>query len=445
MRSTQLTRDASPSVDPRTGTILSVAATATADRAAGRALDLDRLALILAVSSITLIVIARGLVLWSAPGANGDINQWVTTSPFDWPLALLIVLQTASILEDRFLGRPSGMTITPVRILALTLAWLALCAAISPSWRALDLGFHIAGAWALVRTARRAGRTGQSMFLWTLIGLGTLQAGLGIAQARTGEALGLGVLEFGGALYTFGGSTAGRGSLTHPYHLTALLIVCAAAAGVLSQRLHGRTRLAPVGALAMIAVAIPLTFSRAVVLAIVPMVALWLIRRRTWVLAAVMTGGLFVGGLLGTNGIAAKTSRTVDVEQVDSGRRQRAEEALNLVEEEPLFGVGPGRYVVALRHVDHEALLPPHNVVLHASAEAGVLGGVLILATLAAFGVWVLRRRSPMLLAVAISLLPFHLLDSYPHVFPVGLLISGMWLAVLAVALEDDESSSASA
>lgn len=419
-------------------------ATSTADRATRRTLDADAAAPVLAAASIALVVIARGWVLWSAPGGQGDINQWVTTSPFDWPLALLVVLQVSSILEGRFEWQ-TYLPRTPLpRILALTLAWLGVCAAISPSWRALDLGFHIAGAWALVRTARRADPSGRTLLLATMTALGAVQAALGIAQSRTGDALGLGPFEFEGPLYTFGGSTAGRGSLTHPYHLTALLIVCAAAAAVLSARVTGRPRWAVLAALGVIAIAIPLTFSRAVVVAAVPMVLLWLLRRRTRALAAVMVAGLLVGGLLETNGISAKTSRTVDVDQVDSGRRQRVEEALDLIEEEPVFGVGPGRYVIALADLGKASPLPPHNVVLHTSAEAGIVGGALALATLVAFGLWALRRRSPMVLAVAVSLLPFHLLDSYPHVFPVGLLITGMWLAVLAIAVADDEPAAAS-
>lgn len=421
------------------GTIASVVATSMAERATSESIDADALAPVLAAASIALVLVARGWVLWSAPGANGDVNQWVTTSPFDWPLAMLLVLQAASALEGSVGWRGRLPTSSVGRVVLLATAWLLVCAAINPSWRAVDLGFHVAGAWALVRTVRRADRSGQTLLLTTMTALGAIQAVLGIAQSRAGNTLGLWVFEFEGPLYTFGGATAGRGSLTHPYHLTALLIVCVAAAGVLACRVDRAGRWAALVALGSMAVAIPLTFSRAVVLALVPMLVLWGLRRHTRVLAALMLAGLLVGGLLGANGISAKTSRTVDVDQVDSGRRQRVVEAVNLVEEQPVFGVGPGRYVIALREVDHEDLLPPHNLVLHATAEAGIPGGVLTVASLVAFGLWVLRRRSAMVLAVAVSLLPFHLLDSYPHVFPVGLLISGMWVAVVAIAAMDDD------
>lgn len=410
----------------------------TADRAPTRSIDTDRAAVVLAAATFALVPIARGWVLWSAPGADGDINQWVTTSPFDWPLAILIVLQAASALEDR-LGRSDRRPMSvPTRLLVVTLAWMALCAVLTPSWRAVDLAFHVAGAWAVVRTARRATPTGRNVVLAAVTTLGFLQAVLGIAQSRSGRILGLGVLEFDGPLYTFGASTAGRGSLTHPYHLTAVLIVCVAAAGVLSTRVRGRARGAALLAVGVMGAALPLTFSRAVVLAVVPMALLWGWSARTRVLAGAMVVGVVVGGLLGLNGISAKGDQTINIESADSGRRQRAEEAINLVEEEPVFGVGPGRYVIALRDVEHDDLLPPHNIVLHAAAEAGIIGGALAFATLGAFGVWLLRRRSAMVLAAGLSLLPFHLLDSYPHVFPVGLLVSGMWLAVVWIASATD-------
>jgi hypothetical protein len=134
----------------------------------------------------------------------------------------------------------------------------------------VDLGFHIAGAWALVRTALRADPPGKLLLLATMTVLGAIQAVLGIAQSLIGSTVGLGVFEFAGPLYTFGGATAGRGSLTHPYHLTALLIVCASAAGLLVYRVDRAARWAALLSLGSMAVAIPLTFSRAVVLALVP-------------------------------------------------------------------------------------------------------------------------------------------------------------------------------
>lgn len=412
--------------------------TATVDRPASRSVDVDRLAVVLAAASVVLLCVARGWVLWSAPASSGDVNQWVTTSAFDWPLALLVVVQGASFVEDRVGARVAIASVTvPARVLGVTLLWLALCALVNPSWRAVDLAFHIAGAWALARTIRRASPSERTLLLATVVGVGTVQALLGIAQSRTGDALGLGIFEFEGALYTFGSSAAGRGSLTHPYHLAALLVVAVAAASVLAARVPPPGRHAVTAALVVMGVALPLTFSRAIALAIVPMLLLWFWRPHTRATATALVAGLAVGVLLGANGISAKTSHTVDVADADSGRLRLAEDALDLVGDNPVFGVGPGRYVIALRELEgHGKLLPPHNVVLHEGAEAGVLGGALTLGTVVAFGWW-LVRRSPTVIAAGISLMPLHLLDAYPHVFPVGIFITGVWLAVVAVAADE--------
>jgi len=417
-------------------------ATVTSEPAVARPVETDALAVVLVIATIALIPVARTWILWSAPGGSGDLTQSVSTSPFDWPLAMLVVLQVGSVLRQPTRLRPlvAGLPL-PARLLAITLAWLVVSASINPSWRAVDLAFRVAGAWAVVRTARRATRLEQDLMLGAVVAVGVSQALLGIAQSRTGDVLGLGLLEFDGPLYTFGEASAGRASLTHPYHLTALLVVDAAAAAVLAQRRAGAARRIALAALAVIGVAIPLTFSRAAVLAVVPMLLLWGRRRGSRPVAVVFAAGLALGALAGLDGIAAKSGQTVEVETADSGRRDRLAEAWRLVEDAPLAGVGPGRYVIALREVEHIELLPPHNVVAQVAAEAGVPGGALTLATLTAFAWWLVRRRATVV-AAGVSLLPFHLLDSYPHVFPLGILITGMWLAVLAIAVDDERAGS---
>lgn len=404
----------------------------TAGPASARRVDADRLAPVLAVAVVLLLPIARIWILWTAPSRDADLNQFVSMSPFDWPLALLVALQLAAVVRDR--TRPAvRFAPTAGRLAAAFLAWLTLSALVHPSWRAVDLAFHVAGAWALLRTARRATAAEQDLLLGAFVLVGALQAVLGIAQSRTGGVLGLDLLELDGPLYRFGTSAAGRGSLTHPYHLSALLVTCAAAAGLLSLRRSGAVRAASLAGLAAIGVGIPLTFSRAAVLSVVPMAVLWALRRTSRPAAATLAVGLAVGVVLGLGGISAKAGHSVDVDAADSGRRDRLAEAWRLMAEEPLFGVGPGRYVIALQDVEHADLLPAHNVVAQSAAEAGVPGALLAGATLLAFLAW-LARRAPVTIAAGISLVPFHLLDSYPHAFPLGLVITGMWLSTVAVA-----------
>lgn len=401
----------------------------------------DSIAFTLLLAVVALSPIARGWVLWSAPGGD-EVNQWVLMTPLDWPLALLVVLQIATLVEERSVGGSTPRARLPIHIClaVITLAWLAVAAMVNPSWRALDLAFRLAGIWAIVRTVRRATSDQRTAFLGALVMLGVVQAIIGIAQSRTGEALGLGIFEFEGPLYEFGGVAAGRGSFTHPYHLTALLVVCVAAGGLLTTRLRGRSRLMVLASLPVMGTAVVLTSSRSGYLAIGAVVLLWSARRKTVVLAAAVVAGLLVGASLGIDGVAAKAEATTDSERIDSGRRQRIEEAVDLADQHPLFGVGPGRYVIELRDEIDGKLLPAHNLVAQQTAESGYIGGALVLATLGAFGIWLLRRAA-MTMAIGVSLVPFHLLDTYPHTFPLGFVISGFWLASVVVSSDSERTS----
>jgi hypothetical protein len=400
---------------------------------AGR--EIDQFAVVLAAATIALIPVARGWVLWSADGVEAHMNGWVSVSPADSPLALLLVLQVVrGGRVDPGTARPEPRSVA-LRLLTVTLMWTVLCGLINPSWRALDLAFHIAGAWALVRTFQRSTDAERILLLWALTMVGTVEGLLGIAQALRGENLGLDLLELPGELFTVGEATAAIGGFAHPYHLTAFLVVAVSAAAVLAQQLRGASRWAVLGMLLLMGTAIPLTYSRASVFAVIPMLLAWSWRSSVRPIALFLAIGLVVGLGLGFDGIRHRAEQSTDANAVDSGRRVRLTEALSLVDQEPVFGVGPGRYVLALAETDHEQLLPAHNVVAQAAAETGVPGGLLMLSTAIAFALW-LARESPMTIGVGASLVPFHLLDSYPHVFPVGLVTTGLWLSVICCSRE---------
>jgi O-antigen ligase len=268
-----------------------------------------------------------------------------------------------------------------------------------------------------------------------LVAVSVLESVLAVAQSVRGENIGIDLFELPGPLYEFGSVAAGVGSFTHPYHLTTLLIVGAAAAGVLFVRTTGLPALATLGGLACIGVAIPLTFSRAVVLGAVPMLALWARHRPTRPAAAVFALGLSLGAVLGFDGLLARVEVSTDASTLDSGRRDRLAEAWRLTESAPVFGVGPGRYVIAMAEIEHDQRLPAHNVVAQAAAETGLPGGALALMCVLTF-IARFVRRGALVAAASVSLLPFHLLDAYPHAFALGILITGLWLAVVVVADE---------
>jgi O-antigen ligase len=150
--------------------------------------------------------------------------------------------------------------------------------------------------------------------------------------------------------------------------------------------------------------------------------------------------GFVFGAIAFGDGWHAKGERSTSSANVDSDRRVRAQEALRLIDSQPLLGVGPGRYTIALESVRHDDLLPAHNIVLHEGAEGGVLAGILTGVLLIALAVYVFREGVE---TTAVFLLPalFLVLDAYPYVFPTGLGVSALWLGVLFTArpqLTDD-------
>jgi O-antigen ligase len=100
-----------------------------------------------------------------------------------------------------------------------------------------------------------------------------------------------------------------------------------------------------------------------------------------------------------------------------------------------MVGVGPGRYVTAQAELGGEENLPAHNLIAHEAAELGVLGTIGLLALLAALirrcvrgGAWALM--------VALPMAGFLGLDAFPYVFPVGLALSAVWLALVRDAAD---------
>jgi len=73
---------------------------------------------------------------------------------------------------------------------------------------------------------------------------------------------------------------------------------------------------------------------------------------------------------------------------------------------------------------------PVHNVVLLVGAEGGVLA-LLVMAALYVGVGWRSLRAGVLALGIYLAYLPFSMLDHFPYSFPQGLLVTGVWLAVL--------------
>jgi O-antigen ligase len=282
--------------------------------------------------------------------------------------------------------------------------------------------------------------------------VGTFEALIGLGQAAKGGEIGLGPLEVGGFFYRFGTSTASRAGLPHPYHLACFLLVALAAA-LLGTRGTLRDQAPWLVAAGVCATCVATTYSRAGLLSIAAIVLFGAIgprdearRKAVRLMAGVIAVGFIIGAVSFGNGwwTRSQSAQTGQIESVDSGRTERAKEALRLVDAHPVTGVGPGRYVIALETVKHQKdiLLPAHNVVLHVAAEAGVVGGLLM----AALGLALVvryARAGAFTMAVFMSLAFFFVLDAYPYVFPSGLALAGLWLGFVESARTEARESRA--
>ncbi|MCU1354099.1 MAG: hypothetical protein JWM05_3308 [Acidimicrobiales bacterium] len=395
----------------------------------------------LVVALLVAIPLAWTTSLWAAAGGAQDWNQSVTFAPLDLVLAAIGL----STLRRARLGRPHGYLPVAGTVFA-GLFVVALAAHPSPLGVALGLrlGAALAVAHLVVRTGGAAAT--RRVVLASATGLGVVQAGLALVQAHLGHALGVAPLDYAGPLYPFGSSFAGRGGLPHPYHLAVLLVVTQGAT-LLALR-GGRRRWPWCVALGVQAMGVAVTYSRAALLGEIVVVALALTARREnrrllAPAALAIVVGLAVGALSFGDGWVSRSSQTTSAQQADSGRRDRLREAARLVAREPIVGVGPGRYVVALRDVPHLDLLPAHDLVAQEAAEVGIAAGVVAAALLAGFVARVVRRGTWPLL-VAVPILPFLVLDAYPYVFTTGLALTGIWLGLVRLAAHPEPAGTAS-
>jgi O-antigen ligase len=400
-----------------------------------RSTELAQLRELLLIFLVVTVPLAMGTVLWFADDGANDFNRRVSISPFDIALALLLVVAVAE--RRRVSGWRQWTWVT--RIAVALAAVLAVALVVHPSPRGFDFAFRVLAGLAVIDAFVRLSRPSRQRVLAAIVIVGAIESVIDMAQSIHGGALGLGPLEYRGFFYTFGSSTAGHGGFDHPYHLAFFLLVAIGAA-VLGTRAAAQRTPWLVGAAACSA-GIATTYSRAALLSLLAFVVLVLVaggsagrKRSLRLLAAAVVIGFTFGAVAFGDGWHAKGQASTGA-GVDSDRHVRAQEALRLIDTQPIFGVGPGRYTIALDSVEHAQLLPAHNIVLHEAAEAGVFAGVLTALLLLAL---LARSWRGGVETTAVFVLPalFLVLDAYPYVFPTGLAVGALWLGMLFSARE---------
>jgi O-antigen ligase len=264
---------------------------------------------------------------------------------------------------------------------------------------------------------------------------------LALAQLATAGPLGLTILgESQAPLYARGNAFAPRGTMTREYSLLLLGLVAGALA-IGQAATDRRTWMWSVVA-AVCAIPLGVTFSRDAVAG----VALGAIghlmhpsgRRRAAVtaLAAFVAAGAFAGALA-WHGWAERVDQALGDRPEDAAvdRETLARQAVALIAERPLSGVGVGRYEVAVsqRVAAGTAVGPdwtPHDIPLWVAAETGIPAAALITGLVVVVGVraW---RAGPAARLLFFAVIPFWIFDDLVLTHDQGIVLSGIWLGMI--------------
>ncbi len=366
--------------------------------------------------------------------------------------------------------------------LMLLLVALTLSAIAHPHLRGLQTLWRVLAMICLGENVIRH-RVRAVTIVHALIGITTLEAVMAMWQRITHAPVGLGVLgESPVPFYGFGGNSfAVNGTLPHPYPLAALALVGGSVAIVFGGRRLISFRIAALGA-ATSSIIIGLTISRSGLLSAAGIMfgtllsALITWRRRSG--ATSSTGstpnteprtsekkgegnqkatkpehvlrfalvGIFAVGLVGSMAASkdAWSNRAVvqqkgqSVNEMSSARGDRMSEALGVYKLSPILGVGPGRYVIALSgrpellHSSPDDALPAHNAALLLLAEGGIPTALALLVIAAVLGRRLLKLGADGIILIS-AVFPFLMLDIVFVSLPSGLLLLGVWGALVSV------------
>jgi len=355
---------------------------------------------------------------------------------FDLPLAFVIATAVPLFVaraRARRLGVGTALWATVVALVAVSFL-------VHPSIQGVQTLWRLAGGLAIALTFAELTPRERAMVVGALAVAAIAETIWAVAQVLSGGPLGAyWLFESQKPLPKAGDAWIPKGTMQTPYLLTTLGLVSAllAAARVVRER----ARAPWIAAVAACAIPVGITFSRAAIAALVAAAAVLVPRaradaRRRLVIVALLLGA-GVPALINISGWTARGEQFGE-ERSDSGRGILLLQGLTVFANDPLTGVGPGRYMAAVRSfTDDEALrarlLPTHAVPLLVAAESGAAAGAAVVVLLGALGLRVLRDRDDVAFGLYIALLPFWLLDVLPYTLPQGVILTGLWLGTLDV------------
>jgi hypothetical protein len=345
---------------------------------------------------------------------------------FPADLALAVTAVAAVVVAVTSRRRPG----TGTALFALLTVTLAVALAFHQSPQGVQTVLRFAGATALAFALSALSRDERLLAVGTLTVLAVAQVGLGIAQLANGGPLGLPSFgEVADPLRDFAGALGPRGTMLGMYVLAGLGLVTALL--LVREGLERPTRIA-FAAAAIPAMAVGMTFSRAaaagLALACVVLAAAAPNRRRP-VAAAILclAVGAGIPALVLAPGWAQRASITL------RGRDTGVQEAIGLIADSPVVGIGPGRtlFVLPVRYPDVPEIgyQPVHDLPLLAAVEGGIVAGGLAAALLVVLG-WQ-ARRDLAAVALFVAFLPPVLLDHYTYTHLQGVVLLAAWVGML--------------
>jgi len=405
--------------------------------------------------AVTVILGAFPIAIAQPGRGPGGYDFQTIVFPSDIPLVLLIVLMVPVVV-----GRIRERRFPAVAwaLLAL-LAWMVVAFAVHPSQRGVADLVRLAGLLAMVVAIVDLKQTSEWALVLISVGaVAVFETGVGVAELVHGGYIGLGAFgEFGQPLWRFGGGLAPQATMVHPYVFAGFGLV----AGFLFAAAYTRRPVRALLAGAAIAI-VPLgyTYSRAGLLGFVGALAVLAsavfvpaLRSRFIPVVLALAVGAAVPALIWRDGWVSRANQSVKARNAASLSTDRGwliHEATGLIVDHPVFGVGPGLYVTALkekygteRNRSVGIFKPVHNLPLLLTAEGGIPAGLAMTALLILAGLRSLRGGRPAL-ALFIAYLAFTQLDHFAYDFPQGLIITALWLGgieVLASMARSDDFS----
>lgn len=375
-------------------------------------------------ATITLLVFAFPVPLADL-GPGPSFYHRLIVYPADLTLALTALAAILTLLTRG--PRPGAGT---TLLLALT-ASLAVAFVFHPSEQGIQTVARFAGASALAYALSRLGRDERLLPAGMLAFVALAEVTLGLGQMVRGSPLGLPSFgEVADPLLLYGDVASPRGTLHALPILAGLGLVIAPL--LVREGLERSRSMLFFAAAGVAAALIGMTFSRGALMGLALATGALFLglrddRRRVTRAVACLVIGAAVPAALFFGGWQHRSNLSL------SGRDTITEQAVALITDAPLTGVGPGRSLFALEErfpvPPRFGYQPAHGLPLIATVEGGVVAGALAVGLLITIG-W-RARRDLRAIAIFAAFLPAVLTDHYSYTYLQGQVLLAIWVGTL--------------